>query len=673
MLNILRTFLASFLLASVFSVLLPVTFGIRAHDTSIVLHGRSAHAITDIEGAGHQHWCDMDGMCNQVEELSSPYITYRETITSEDTGTQSNFGKIRIHYDISNMMHDVENRTCYSENDIFRRGNPLNEEEWCSDTNMNDCFSACERRFVVTHTGVELFQNEILNWITHEKLPSLLQVRSVEKLSLPSRVERCGVDGGVSIREEHQAPNGLEADLLIYVTSRPPTPGVLGFAVPCFMESVYGRVVVAQINIAPEVLDMSLSVRRGIALHETMHVLGFSSFAFQNFRDENGNKQDPNDILKMYTKTHTSRDGTEHEQTFIMLTTRSLVERARKHFGCETLQGIDLEEFGSPGTVNSHWDKLILINELMIGSVSWFNPSETWSLSEFTLAVLEDSGWYHVNYSGADPMLWGKNVGCELLQERCENWKFADQFDGYFCRDSREEQCTFNLRGKGLCGIKDYDQPLEFYEHFADQPHIGGTIPSASYCPIVLQQKSCVTGQVSDSISGTDSEIVPMRDFSAAQFEHYGLEAGCFRGHITARGNSDNPLMVSDKAKLLPQCLRYSCNRTSTTIRGNDREPVLSILIGDTWLDCPADQSEHIFHLDAISNEFTGTVMCPPQGYSILCQYELPVVDNGRSVVPKESPSLEPNQESGVARFTPSLWSQILIWTALLLIVFFVQ
>lgn len=32
-------------------------------------------------------------------------------------------------------------------------------------------------------------------------------------------------------------------------------------------------------------------------------------------------------------------------------------------------------------------------------------------LSELTLALFDDSGWYRVNYSHAKPLLWGKSRG----------------------------------------------------------------------------------------------------------------------------------------------------------------------------------------------------------------------------------------------------------------------
>ena len=53
-------------------------------------------------------------------------------------------------------------------------------------------------------------------------------------------------------------------------------------------------------------------------------------------------------------------------------------------------------------------------NEAMTG-VFDFNPI----FSRLTLAVLQDSGWYTVDYSAAQPLLWGKDRGCGFFKQGC--------------------------------------------------------------------------------------------------------------------------------------------------------------------------------------------------------------------------------------------------------------
>ena len=71
-------------------------------------------------------------------------------------------------------------------------------------------------------------------------------------------------------------------------------------------------------------------------------------------------------------------------------------------------------------------------------------------LSKFTLLLLEDSGWYKVNYAALDnlrqnPLQWGKGLGCPFLTERCTNKSVFP----YLC-DTSETQlvCTYDHLSK---------------------------------------------------------------------------------------------------------------------------------------------------------------------------------------------------------------------------------
>ena len=39
--------------------------------------------------------------------------------------------------------------------------------------------------------------------------------------------------------------------------------------------------------------------------------------------------------------------------------------------------------------------------------------------SNLSLAVMEDSGWYTVDYSAGERLLWGSEGGCEFVTEGC--------------------------------------------------------------------------------------------------------------------------------------------------------------------------------------------------------------------------------------------------------------
>ena len=50
------------------------------------------------------------------------------------------------------------------------------------------------------------------------------------------------------------------------------------------------------------------------------------------------------------------------------------------------------------------------------------------ALSGFTLALLEDSGWYLPNYDAAEPMFWGKGQGKDFLENQCKSNKKYREF-----------------------------------------------------------------------------------------------------------------------------------------------------------------------------------------------------------------------------------------------------
>lgn len=59
-----------------------------------------------------------------------------------------------------------------------------------------------------------------------------------------------------------------------------------------------------------------------------------------------------------------------------------------------------------------HWVQ----NEAMTG-VFTFDPV----FSRLSLAVMEDSGWYSVDYSSANILLWGRSKGRSFVEEGCGN------------------------------------------------------------------------------------------------------------------------------------------------------------------------------------------------------------------------------------------------------------
>ena len=73
-------------------------------------------------------------------------------------------------------------------------------------------------------------------------------------------------------------------------------------------------------------------------------------------------------------------------------------------------------------------------------------------VSEFTLALMQDSGWYSVDYNFAEPYFWGKNEGCDWFVTDCVNKTTQlSNFPQYFCRSTADNGCNHDYTGVGYC------------------------------------------------------------------------------------------------------------------------------------------------------------------------------------------------------------------------------
>lgn len=73
-------------------------------------------------------------------------------------------------------------------------------------------------------------------------------------------------------------------------------------------------------------------------------------------------------------------------------------------------------------------------------------------ISEFTLALLESTGWYKPNYNMTEPFNWGRGEGCQFVDGPCVNRQGVSNFEE-FCDPVDNIACTFTARGIGYCGV----------------------------------------------------------------------------------------------------------------------------------------------------------------------------------------------------------------------------
>ncbi len=78
----------------------------------------------------------------------------------------------------------------------------------------------------------------------------------------------------------------------------------------------------------------------------------------------------------------------------LLISSPKVVAAARRHYNCNTLEGVELEDNGGELSVHSHWESRIMNGDIMVSLVDRVD----FTISEITLALFEDSGWYETKY-----------------------------------------------------------------------------------------------------------------------------------------------------------------------------------------------------------------------------------------------------------------------------------
>jgi len=256
----------------------------------------------------------------------------------------------------------------------------------------------------------------------------------------------------------------------------------------CSKASGTGRPIVGKIIMSTQYIkstsDVLLHEKQMICImHEVVHALGFSKGLYKSWLSSSGR------TLTGHITTATL-DGISTS----VINAEPLTSRLRKHYGCSTLKGAYMENTGSSGTAGSHFERRQFAFEGMTSGLI-----VQMQFSEFTLALLESTGWYVPDYAGyADPFYWGKGQGCGFLTGSCSSNSYSE-----FCSGSARG-CAVTGRGGGSCSTdsrsdnckwvhpnNNYDCDNDNADSYARLPNIQSFGRNA--------QSKCFTGTLSTS------------------------------------------------------------------------------------------------------------------------------------------------------------------------------
>ena len=237
----------------------------------------------------------------------------------------------------------------------------------------------------------------------------------------------------------HYHSNDTDADIIIFVMSSNEDESWLAWAGACSLRGGSKRPIVGVTNINEKYIEYSKKDVEYFArtmIHEVMHILGFSNGLFTEF-----NITVAGGITETVSKNY---NGTTKD--VIKLKTPKVIEVARAHYNCNSLTGMYMENDGSAGSAGSHWEKIHNGHDIMIAQDTGDEV-----ITELTLALFEDTGWYIIDRTKAEKNTWGKGRGCDFIENNT-----ACGTSKEFCSTSTEKSCTTDYHAKASCTTTGY-------------------------------------------------------------------------------------------------------------------------------------------------------------------------------------------------------------------------
>ncbi|KAG6520516.1 hypothetical protein ZIOFF_017573 [Zingiber officinale] len=488
---------------------------------------------------------------------------------------------IRIYLNYDAVGHSYD-RDCLNVGDLVKLGEPsttsVPRSSVCTPNGDRPVFADCWYNCTLEDiSGEDKKQRLKKVWIiaywflalgqTAEWFRRALAVEPVKGNLRLSGYSACGQDGGVQLPHEYVEDGVAGTDLVLLVTTRPTTGNTLAWAVACERDQ-WGRAIAGHVNVAPRHLTAEAETLLSATLiHEVMHVLGFDPHAFAHFHDERKRRRSQVTVQVMDEKLG---------RAVTRIALPRVVMHARYHYGAfsENFTGLELEDGGGRGTSGSHWEKRLLMNEIMTGSVDTRSV-----VSEMTLALLEDSGWYQANYSIAERLDWGRNQGTEFITSPCNHWKGA-----YQCNTTQLSGCTYNREAEGYCPIVSYNGDLPKWAQYFPQANKGGQSSLADYCTyfVAYSDGSCTD---TSSARAPDRMLGEARGSNSRCMASSLVRTGFVRGSMT-QGNG---------------CYQHRCANNT-----------LEVAVDGIWKACLQAGGPVQFQ------GFSGELICPP--YHELCR-----------------------------------------------------
>ncbi|TPP62626.1 hypothetical protein FGIG_11106 [Fasciola gigantica] len=375
----------------------------------------------------------------------------------------------------------------------------------------------------------------------------------------------------------------------------------------CSFDAHRFRPILGRISIAPAMLNASASqinLYRNCMSHEIVHLLAFHQQLYTFYRYRNGTHRTSaaSEVEPLRGKQPVANSNTlitqntNHMEEFeviggmqSIITLPALVDVGRKYFHCKQLEGIPLENHPSNALIQAHFETRILAEELMAAS-----PRFNLKLSNFTLVLLLETGWYDVSYASAQLMRWGKNWGCEFVNQSCQHYiekrRALNQPVSPYCDPQQMDRptCLWDRTGYGHCG----------HIKISTDKQITRSDPYEDNCPLAVAGK---TQQSWDRISQNCKALIH-GEFENLALESFGSESICL-DHV-----QNDRWAYSSEGYSIPLS-RYgaSCHQSKCVNNGG-----LFVRFGSEWVLCPSNGGPVDINTYSNGGRLLGVIYCPP-------------------------------------------------------------
>ena len=338
-----------------------------------------------------------------------------------------------------------------------------------------------------------------------------------------------------------------------------------------------------------------------LLLHQFTHILGFLYQLFHNF---------PGGLEKVLFSVSSDKRSNITRNYII---TPKVLDFAKKYYGCENIIGVELED--QDKNTNSHWEARTLLGEFM--NSNHYLPEQ--AISEFTLALLDDSGWYKINYYTGGLMRYGKNKGCDFLNKDCLNSTFPYFKNEFFdindlnnipgCSSGRQSRVYGSYESSGYY---DFQGDFEVYNRFHFRK---SSFDIADYCLVYDSKNEEETasghyvGSCNRGNGGYGTYIIyNNRKLKNSVLEEkglgekYGYNSFCILSSVsTIEARINNEVYKFQNNVIHPMCYPMFCSERSLTIQ-----------INNWFVVCPRSGGKV-----QVNNIYEGYLFCPD--YNLIC------------------------------------------------------